>query len=71
MVAACRMHAQERPDSPAVTVSEYPSMSWSELDHSTNRLARAYAELGVGTADFVTIGLPTSVAFETVFPLTV
>jgi bile acid-coenzyme A ligase len=63
MVAACRMHAQERPDSPAVTVSEYPSMSWSELDHSTNRLARAYAELGVGTADFVTIGLPTSVAF--------
>lgn len=63
MVAACRMHAQERPDDPAITVSEYPSVSWSELDSSTNRLARAYAELGVGVADFVTIGLPTSVAF--------
>ena len=63
MVAAWRMHAEERPDSPALTVSEHPSVSWSELDASTNRLARAYAELGVGVGDFVTIGLPTSVAF--------
>ena len=63
MIAACRMHARERPDDPAVTVSECPSVSWSALDSSTNRLARAYAELGVGVGDFVTIGLPTSVAF--------
>ncbi len=63
MVAAWRMHARERPDGPAVTVSEHTSVSWSELDSSTNRLARAYAELGVGVADFVTVGLPTSVAF--------
>jgi bile acid-coenzyme A ligase len=63
MVAAWRMHAEERPDSPAVTVSEHPSVSWSELDCRTNQLARAYAQLGVGEGDFVTIGLPTSVAF--------
>ncbi len=63
MVAAWRMHAQERPDSPAITVSEHPSVSWSELESRTNRLARAYAELGVGEGDLVTIGLPTSVEF--------
>jgi bile acid-coenzyme A ligase len=63
MVAAWRMHAMERPDGPALTVSEHPSVSWSELDSRTNRLARVYAELGVGEGDFVTIGLPTSVAF--------
>jgi bile acid-coenzyme A ligase len=63
MVAAWRMHAEERPAGPALTVSEYPTVSWSELDSRTNRLARVYAELGVGEGDFVTIGLPTSVAF--------
>jgi bile acid-coenzyme A ligase len=44
-------------------VSEQPSVTWSELDSSTNRLARAYAELGVREGDFVAIGLPTSQAF--------
>ena len=63
MVAAWRMHAEERPDGPALTVSEHPTVSWGELDAGTNRLARAYAELGVREGDFVTIGLPTSVAF--------
>ncbi|HTC59471.1 MAG TPA: AMP-binding protein [Solirubrobacteraceae bacterium] len=63
MVAAWRMHAEERPDGPALTVSEHPTVSWGELAARTNRLARAYAELGVGEGDFVTIGLPTSVAF--------
>ena len=62
MVAAWRMHAQERPDSPALTVSEQ-TVTWGTLDSSTNRLARAYAQLGVGGGDFVSIGLPTSVAF--------
>jgi bile acid-coenzyme A ligase len=62
MVAAWRMHAEERPNDPALTVSEHPSVTWSELDARTNRLARVYAELGVGEGDFVTIGLPTGVA---------
>ena len=63
MVAAWRMHAEAYPDGPALTVSEHPTMSWGELDASTNRLARLYGEMGVGEGDFVTIGLPTSVAF--------
>jgi bile acid-coenzyme A ligase len=63
MVAAWRLHARERPDSPALTVSDDPTVSWSELESSTNRLARVYAELGVGVGDLVTIGLPTSIAF--------
>ena len=32
-----------------------------ELDRSTNRLARAYAERGVGVGDYVTIVLPNSI----------
>jgi bile acid-coenzyme A ligase len=33
------------------------------LDRTTNRLARAYAALGVEEGDFVTIGLPNSIEF--------
>ena len=32
-----------------------------ELDWSTNRLARAYAERGVGVGDYVTMVLPNSI----------
>jgi acyl-coenzyme A synthetase/AMP-(fatty) acid ligase len=35
----------------------------SDLDTSTNRLARAYAERGVGVGDYVTIVLPNSIEF--------
>ena len=34
-----------------------------ELDLRTNRLARAYADLGVGPGSYVTIGLPNSIGF--------
>lgn len=38
-------------------------ISWQELEKSTNRLARAYAELGVNADDFVTIALPNGIEF--------
>ena len=38
-------------------------ISWQDLEKSTNRLARAYAELGVNADDFVTIALPNGIEF--------
>ena len=38
-------------------------ITWAELDRRTNRLARAYAEAGVGKDDTVAIVLPNSVEF--------
>jgi bile acid-coenzyme A ligase len=55
-------HAAERPHDPALTCGER-SLTWDELDRSTNRLARAYAELGVRPDDLVTIALPNSTDF--------
>ncbi|ORV13419.1 AMP-binding protein [Mycobacterium celatum] len=52
--------AQRAPDEPAVTC-EGRTITREELDKSTNRLARAYAELGVGVGDYVTIVLPNSI----------
>lgn len=52
--------AAQAPDSPAVT-SGGRTLTRSELDASTNRLARAYAELGVGVGDYVTIAVPNSI----------
>lgn len=52
--------AQAAPDAPAVTC-EGVTLTRRELDESTNRLARAYAELGVGLGDYVTIVLPNSI----------
>jgi acyl-CoA synthetase (AMP-forming)/AMP-acid ligase II len=52
--------AQLAPDEPAVTC-EGRTLTRGELDASTNRLARAYAELGVGVGDYVTIVLPNSI----------
>ncbi len=37
------------------------TLTRAELDRSTNRLARAYAERGVGVGDYVTMVLPNSV----------
>ncbi len=48
------------PDEPAVTCDMH-TLTRAELDKSTNRLARAYAERGVGVGDYVTIVLPNSI----------
>lgn len=52
--------AQAAPDASAVTCAGV-TLSRGELDASTNRLARAYAELGVRQGDYVTIVLPNSI----------
>jgi bile acid-coenzyme A ligase len=52
--------AQLAPDEPAVTCDGV-TLTRAELDASTNRLARAYAERGVGVGDYVTMVLPNSV----------
>ena len=52
--------AELAPDEPAVSCGGR-TISRAELDRSTNRLARAYAERGVGVGDYVTIVLPNSV----------
>ena len=48
------------PDAPAVTCAGR-TLTRRELDASTNRLARAFAERGVGLGDYVTIVLPNSI----------
>lgn len=50
------------PDAPAVTC-DGRSLTRAELDASTNRLARAYAELGVTTGDYVSIAMPNSIGW--------
>jgi bile acid-coenzyme A ligase len=52
--------AEIAPDEPAVTC-EGRTLTRGELDRSTNRLARAYADLGVRQGDYVTIVLPNSI----------
>jgi bile acid-coenzyme A ligase len=52
--------ARLAPDEPAVTC-DGRTITRGELDRSTNRLARAYAERGVGVGDYVTMVLPNSI----------
>ena len=52
--------AELAPDEPVVTCDGV-TISRAELDRSTNRLARAYAERGVGVGDYVTMVLPNSI----------
>lgn len=52
--------AELAPDEPAVTC-DGRTLTRGELDASTNRLARAYAELGVRQGDYVTMVLPNSI----------
>jgi bile acid-coenzyme A ligase len=52
----------QQPDRPAI-LHDAQSISWAELEQSTNRLARAYADLGVKADDFVTVALPNSIEF--------
>ncbi len=54
--------AEQDPNRPSVTCGA-ETISRLELERSANRLARAYAELGVKQGDFVTIGLPNSIEF--------
>ena len=63
MIEALRRTALARPDQPAITVEGEGALTWSELDRRTNRLARAFAHLGVDEGDLVTIGLPNSLGF--------
>lgn len=54
--------AEQDPGFPAVTCGER-TISYGELEASTNRLARAYDALGVKEGDKVTIALPNSIEF--------
>jgi bile acid-coenzyme A ligase len=54
--------AAQSPDAPAVTC-EGRTLTRAQLDRETNRLARAYAELGVGHGDYVVTVLPNSIEF--------
>ncbi len=48
------------PDEPAITCMGR-TLTRGELDASSNRLARAYADRGVGVGDYVTIVLPNGI----------
>ena len=52
--------AELAPDAAAVTC-DGRTLTRAELDATTNRLARAYQDLGVGVGDYVTIVLPNSI----------
>jgi bile acid-coenzyme A ligase len=65
LIALARMlsfWAEQEPSRVAVH-HEADSITYADLDASSNRLARAYAELGVDRDDFVTIALPNSIEF--------
>lgn len=47
----------------AILSHEGREVSWAEFEARTNRLARAYQELGVRQDDFVTISLPNGIEF--------
>ena len=61
-VRALAHWARRDPDRPAITGGD-GAISRGELERRTNRLARAYAALGVRQDRFVTIGLPNGVGF--------
>ncbi len=54
--------ADQQPDRLAVVCGDR-SVTRRQLDRRSNRLARAYAGLGVGEGDVVTIGLPNGIEF--------
>jgi len=47
----------------AAVVHEGRQITWAELEARSNRLARAYQQLGVVADDFVTIALPNGIEF--------
>ena len=54
--------AERDPDRPAIT-DEQRSVTRAQLDARTNRLARAYEQLGVGEDAMVTVALPNGIEF--------
>lgn len=52
--------ATKAPESPAVTC-DGQTITRAELESTSNRLARAYAERGVTIGDYVTVALPNSI----------
>jgi bile acid-coenzyme A ligase len=54
--------AEQDPERPSI-VHEGRTITRRELEASSNRLARAYAELGVGEGDLVTIALANGIEF--------
>jgi len=54
--------AREDPERPAISCAE-DTISRAELEARTNRLARAYRDLGATRDSFVTIGLPNGIGF--------
>ncbi|MCZ6617511.1 MAG: AMP-binding protein [Gammaproteobacteria bacterium] len=56
--------ADQKPDD-IVIYHEGTTITWAELEARSNRLARAYEDLGVGFDDFVTIALSNGVEFFT------
>jgi bile acid-coenzyme A ligase len=57
-----RNHAAAAPDRPMITCKDR-MITRQQLDLESNRLARAFAELGVVQDSFVTIALPNSIDF--------
>ena len=60
--AAFAKLAADDPDRPAVTDAD-ATVTRAELEAASNRLAREYAQRGVGAGDYVTIGLPNGIGF--------
>lgn len=60
--SAVALHAARHPERPAVVIGAQ-ALSFAELDRRANRLARAFAALGVGPGSLVTLALPNSLAF--------
>ncbi len=60
--ALLNMAADRDPHAPAITCGD-ESVTRQELRERTNRMARAFAELGVQEGSLVTIALPNSIAF--------
>jgi bile acid-coenzyme A ligase len=58
--SAIRWLAEQEPDASCIT-HENRTCTRAEFDRRTNRLARAFEQLGVKQNDFVTIGLPNGI----------
>ena len=61
VVRILRELAEEQPDAAAITCGDQTITR--RAGGESNRLARAYAGLGAGFGDFVTLGLPNSIEF--------
>lgn len=62
IVRILRELADAQPDAPMITCID-EMITRGDFEARSNRLARAYADLGAGFGDFVTIGLPNSIEF--------